>query len=429
MENDMDEPTRQPAFQPPPGYAVNPDVKEGEVVVSMNKSPRDLALKEIEEKTAQMHEAQIKEAVEGDPGAKALQDRMQAAQEAATAKGIAEGKLPPPEALDPDGAQYREALHPDQPDPAVTVTEPVLPAELKDDPLAEHIIMDEGKPMFALKVNGENVLMPLAEARRRLQIGTAAEIRMQNAASKEKDINERERKLTAGEQALEQRMRGAIVPAQEVPAKPGLNEQEIRTQANDFVVTAFSGSEEDAAEKLTKLLLSTRTPQAMPTASVDEAAIISKATHAAVGVMTAVDRKKDLAAGFEQFSEQYPEILADANLYRMADSMTDGIDAEHPDWSKAQVILEAGKRTSEWVENLKGTEPVVEPNDGDVPVTDESISEQSLPPTQIRQKRKQELVRIPQVATAAQPMAEPEEVPQTPREALDEVRRERGQAV
>ena len=425
----MTEPTRQPAFQPPPGYAANPDVKEGEVVVNMNKSPRDLALEQIETKTDQMHEAQIQEDIEGDPGAKTLHDRMQRAQEAATAKGIAEGKLPPPEALEPDGAQYRETLHPDQPDPTVPVEESALPAELKDDPLAEHIIMDEGQPMFTLKVNGQNVLMPLAEARRRLQIGTAAEIRMQNAASKEKDVNERERKLTAGENALAQRMRVPTVPAQTAPVKSGLNEQDIRKKANEFVVTAFSGSEEDAAEKLTNLLLSTRTPQAVPAAPVDEAAIISKATHAAVDVIGAVERKKDLASGFEQFSNKYPEILADANLYRMADSMTDGIDAEHPEWSKAQVILEAGKRTSEWVENLKGTEPIVEPSDGDAPVTDVSISEQPLPPTHIRQERKQELVRIPQTATATQPMAEPEEVAQTPQEALNEVRRERGQAV
>ena len=428
----MNEPARQPAFQPAPGYTTNPDVKEGEVAVSMGKSPRDIALEQIETKTDEMHMAQIKEDTEGDPGAKALHDRMQKAQEKATAKGIADGKLPVPEVqeeLDPDGALSRQAMHPELPDPSVPVEPAVLPTELKDDQLAEHIIMDEGQPMFTLKVNGQNVLMPLAEARRRLQIGTAAEIRMQNAASKEKDVNERERKLTAGESALAQRMRVPTVPAQTAPVKSGLNEQDIRKQANDFVVTAFSGSEEDAAEKLTNLLLTTRIPQAMPAAPVDEAAIISRATHAAVDVMGAVERKKDLASGFKEFSKEYPEILADANLYRMADSMTDGIDAEHPEWSKAQVILEAGKRTSEWVENLKGTEPIVEPSDGDVPVTDVSISEQPLPPTQIRQERKQELVRIPQAVTATQPMAEPEEVPQTPQEALNDVRRERGQAV
>lgn len=432
------QPERQSAFQQPAGYAANPDVKDDEVAVNTNMSPRNIALAAIEEKTDQMHLAQIKDDIEGDPGAKVLHDRMQEAQDAATAQGIKDGLLPAPESvakppLDPDGAAYREKMHPGRPTPPAALpeddTDPtVLPEELQDDPLAEHIVMDDDQPMFSLKVNGQHVLMPLSEARRRLQIGTAAEIRMQNAAAKEKNVDERERRVIAGEEALALRVRVEPIQVQPVPVQPDLSEQEIRLQAKDVFTTAFSGSEEDAAEKLTKLLIATRIPPVQQVAPIDEAGIVNRAAKAAVGAVTAVTIKQDLIVGLETFSEKYPEIMNDVNLYRMADSMTDEIAIEHPGWLKSQVILESGKRTSEWIENLKGTPVVEEIIDPVVPTDDETISEQPQPPTQIRQERKRTLVKIPQAVTAVQPPAEPEPVQQTPQEALDEVRRGRGQA-
>ncbi len=427
----MPDPIRQPAFQPAAGYAANPDLKEDEVAVNTTMSPRDIALQAIEERAEEAHAAQIVEDAEADPGIKILQDQMQAGQDASRAQAVIDGKLPAAEVeLDPDGAASREPMDSEQVMPPAALPEPAaVPEELQNDPLVEHIVMEGDQAMFSLVVNGENILMPLSEARRRLQIGTAAEIRMQNAAHKEKTINERERVVAAGENALAARVRN-VQPetAQPVVVQPTLSEQEIQTQATDFVVTAFSGSEEDAAKKLTKLLIATRTPQAVSAAPIDETAIVKRATHAAVGVMTAVDLKKDLVKGLTAFEDEYPAIMGDVNLYRMADSMTDKIAAEHPEWLKSQVILESGKRTSEWIESLKGTESTVE-NDDSVILEDKTISKLPQPPTHIRQERKRTLVQIPQVSIATQPAAEPEEKPQTPLEALNEERRARGQAI
>jgi len=409
----------------------DPDVKPGEVAVNTQLSPRDIALQDIETQQDEARIAQIKKDVENDPGAKALADRMQKAQDDARAAGIASGELPPEDA---DGAASRQRMHPERPAVPDALPEPGAPAqiptELQNDPLADHIVMDGDQPMFSLKVSGKNMLMPLDEARRRLQIDTAAEIRMQNASAKEKQIDARERKVAAGEEALTMRVRNVNLQPQANPAQPELSEADVRSGARDVLTTMFSGSEEDAADKLTKLLIDTRTPQVQPvTPVIDEAAIVSKAATAAVGAVTAVNEKKDLASGYSTFQDKYPEIMTDANLYNMADGMTDGIVTEHPDWSKSQVMLEAGKRTSEWVENLKGTS-VSDPKDlTDVTTDDETISEHTQPPpTQIRQERKQELVRIPQAAIATQAPAESESAPQTPQQALDEVRRSRGQA-
>ena len=430
----MPDSTRQQAFQPAAGYTSDPDLKEGEVAVNTNMSPRDIALQAIEEKAEEAHTAQVKEDAEADPGIKMLQDQMQAGQDASHAQAIIDGKLPPPEQkLDPDGAQYREAMHPERPQPPDALPEKPaaaeVPTELQDDPLAEHIVMDGEQPMFALKVNGENMLMPLAEARRRLQIGTAAEIRMQNAASKEKQVDERERTLQAGESALAARMQLPPAQPETLSVSGVLDEKEIQAPATEVFKTAFSGSEEDAAEKLTQLLIATRTPQAPIAAPVDEAALVNRAAHAAVGVMTAVDLKKDLIKGITAFEDKYPAIMGDVHLYRMADGMTDDIAVEHPEWLKSQVILESGKRTSEWSENLKAPAEIILKDDDPATLSDEKIPELSQPPTQNRQERKRTLVQIPQVTIATKPAEEPEAPPQTPQQALDELRRSRGQAV
>ena len=284
--------------------------------------------------------------------------------------------------------------------------------------------------MFTLKVSGKNVLMPLSEARRRLQIGTAAEIRMQNAAVREKDVVVREQAVTAGEQALAARVK---TPQTDLPlpvlVQTGLSEETIRSRARDVMITAFAGTEDDAGDKLSRLLLDIRTPQQAVT-PINRAEIVQEATSAAVSAVTVRDTKRDLVTGLENFMDKYPEIMADVNLHNMADGMTRGISAEHPEWSKSQVMLEAGKRTSEWVESLKGTPPPEPPKVPDVIVTaeDKTISEHTLPPpTQNREERKRTLVPMPQAAIATPPAAEPEERPQTPQEALDEVRRGRGQ--
>ncbi len=411
----------------------DPDVKTGEVSVNTGMSPRNIALQDIEDRQDEARIAQIAADMEGDPGAQALADRMQKAQDEARAEAVRLGELPPLEE-EPDGAASRQRMHPEQPEvPAALPEKPAvpaaIPAELQNDPLADHIVMDGDQPMFALVVNGENMLMPLKEARRRLQIGTAAEVRMQNAAAKEKTINERERAVIAGEQALATRT-SVPQPVLQPTPEPGLSEEVIRSRARDVTSAFITGTEEDASDKLAKLLTDLRTPQVQAAAPIDEAAIVNRAASVAVGAVTAVNNKRDLAKGFSTFQEKYPEILADVNLYNMADNMTDEIAIEHPEWDKSQVMFEAGKRTSEWVENLKGTESTETIIDDPVITENETISEHAQPPvTQLRQERKRTLVQIPVAASAAQPEPELEERPQTPQEALDEVRKSRGQAV
>ena len=409
----------------------DPDVKVGEVSVNTTMSPRDVALAAMEDRTDEAHAAQIHDDVEGDPGAALIHDTIVAQQEASREAAVKAGIIPK---LD-DGALTREPMHPEQkmPPPALPDKEvpESLPAELKDDPLAEYIVMDEGKAMFALKVNKKNVLIPLDEARRKLQIRAAAGIDMQEARQFQKELDSRADLLSASEAAHKARVEAQSVQTSVPASTADLNEKEIRSRADEVFKVAFSGSEEEAGEKLTKLLLDVRTPLQSVATPIDTAQIVQQASAAAVVAVNVDADKKDLRTGYVKFQDEYPEIMADEMLYNMANSMTDGIVTEHPEWNKSQVMHEAGKRTSEWVENLKGTkEPDPDPDpDPNVILENKAISEQPrIPQTQLRQDRKSELVVIPQPAHAVQTPAEPEPPPQTPQEALNEIRKARGQA-
>jgi hypothetical protein len=171
-----------------------------------------------------------------------------------------------------------------------------------------------------------------------------------------------------------------------------------------------------------------RAPAPVAQAPVDEKKITRDAARAAVGAIQTVARTKDVRTGYVKFQEDYPDIMGDAKLYKMADDMTDVIARENPSWSISDVMYEAGKRTREWVDQIRGVEPVAP----EVPVLTPAIPAApsvALHPTQTRQERKAGLVRMPQPAAAAvhQEIAEVEEAEQTPQEAFAELKAARGQ--
>ena len=393
----------------------DPDVKIDEVVATPSK--REIAIEAMSDRVEAERTRELAEAIEADPGLAINQAAIDNQIRAANAAAIEAGELPPPE-QDLDGAASRQPMHPEVEQKPVP-----LPADLAGDPLAEYVVMEQGKPMFRAKVNGEVRLIPLEDARRQIQIGTAAEIRMQQAANRETNITQRESDLGARELAFAQRVTTA--PEQPaVPAQADLSEDDLLDEAREIFNTAFSGTEEDAAKKLAKTLSKLRAPAPAQAQVVDENAIVGKAARAAVSAMQNVDKKKDVQSGYAKFQKDYPDIMADPELYKMADGMTDEIATENPNWEISRVMQEAGKRTQAWVGKLQGVAPQAEPSPG----TD-TIPDVTQHPTQSRQERKSELVRMPQSAAGAvheDPADEPVRE-QSPQEAFAEIKKVRGQ--
>ncbi len=407
--------------QATPQGALDPDVKIGEVVVKEN--PRQIAIDAMSERVESERRREIDEAVAADPGLAANQHQIEREIAAANAEAVADGLLPPP--VLEDGTASVEPMHPDDPAPLVDP----LPAAITADPLSEFVVMDGNKPMFKAKVNGEDKLIPLDQARRQIQIGIAAEIRMQQAAALEKrstdDAIKRDRDLKTREEALLQRT-AAVTPLPETLSQDDFSEADLLDEAREVFSTAFSGTEEDAAKKLTKMFLKLRVPAAVqPVQRVDENAIVRKAASAAVTAVQKVDKQKDVDTGYVQFKIDYPEIMSDPNLYKMADDMTDEIEKENPTWPISQVMDEAGKRTRAWVNQIRGDEPAEPAPTPAIP----NIPVQAQHPTQDRQERKAQLVPMPKAAVSAvyqAPVDEPEKE-QTPQEAFAELKESRGQ--
>ena len=392
----------------------DPDVQINEVVVE--PSPRDIQIEAMTERAHAARQTELDDALSEDPGLAHNQAAIEREIDQSNAAAVAAGTLAPGVDPDLDGAASRTPMH--SPAPPVTT----LPAELAGDPLSEYIVMDKDQPMFQTKVNGEIRLIPLAEARRQIQIGTAAEIRMQQASSYEKEtaanVNTREQQLRQKELAFNQRVEQAT-PNSNVPAQADLSDDDLLDEARDIFNTAFAGTEEDAARKLARTLSKLRAPAAVAQAPViDENAIAQRAARAAVTAVDSRDRNKDVQTGYAQFQEDYPEIMNDAHLYKMADDMTDEIAKENPNWDISRVMDEAGTRTRAWVSGLKGEKPQIR-------------SAPTVPqhPTQDRHARKAGLVRMPQAAASAVhqiPTEEPE-TEQTPAEAFAEIKASRGQ--
>ena len=204
--------------EPPPQ---DPDVNSDEVAV--RPGPRQAQMEAMAERQEAARLQELNEAMAGDPGLASEQARINDAIVEANAEVGIRHEQTPIEA----GLSTQQSIAPSEP------AQQGLPQNLQDDPLADFIEMQNGAAMVKAKVNGQDRLIPLADAKRQLQIGVAAEVRMQSAAEREKAAEARERRIIAGEAALVARLKQQQAqPA--VPAEADLTEEDLHEEAQDI---------------------------------------------------------------------------------------------------------------------------------------------------------------------------------------------------
>lgn len=290
-----------------------------------------------------------------------------------------------------------EVETPDSPTAEGTEVEKESPSVTKtddSDPLAEFIVVNDGKPMVKLKVDGSERLVPLDSARATLQKHEAADKRLQAAATLQKTLEAREAALQAREAELLAKSKSSQ------PSPGAADDSDLDEEARELAHSLLNSTEEEVAVSLKKVL-SRR--QATPAVDVD--AIVSKAAQTAETRVAERAKTESIQTGWQQFQKEYPDIATDQKLLVVADRMTDEIAAEHPEWTPAQVMLESGERTRAW---LKGFAPAASSQPSD------------------RQKAKEQLRPLPQSRTGR---VAPEQAakPQSPSDYLAEVRKRRGQ--
>jgi hypothetical protein len=287
-----------------------------------------------------------------------------------------------------------EAIKPDAAE--VAAAEAVRISNKGDDPLGDYVVRVEGKPMFKTLVDGKERLIPLNDARAQLQKHLAADIRLQTAA-------ERQRQLDAREAAIRQ-TEATLATRSQPPAPAAVDD---RALASGLVRSLVSEPEDKAVEKMAQVFKSLR----QAPAPVDANAIAKAAAAEVRREIAESENQKALQSGLSTFTKSYPDIAADSDLFNLADRKTETIASEYPEWSPEQVMLEAGKQVREWLTGLGAPAKVAPP-----------AGQQ----TSNRQQRKQNLVPMPQ-PRSVRPVAAADEPGQTPQEAMAEIRKSRGQ--
>lgn len=359
-------------------------------------SDRDRLLERMDEQIAEARvEDEESYLQSADPRALALKAEMEAESEGQATRG--------------DRRQGRTApvtpVRPTQDEDAAPVSRATEATQIQpdgQDPLEEYIVRQAGKPpMFKAIVNGETRLVPLEQARVQLQKHVAADIRMQRASERERALNQREQ---------------AIVVRERQPVQPVVqfDDASLETESRELVRSLVNEPEDKAALRMKATLQKIRAsvPQIDPKALVREAVTTARAEIAAENHALA------LTTGLSQFESDYPDINGDPDLYNLADKKTETIAADHPTWTPAQVMNEAGKQVRDWVGRLSGKPyvPTARRENG------------QFAPANNRQAAKDRLVPMPQ-ARSVRPAAEADpNADESPQSIMAEIRGSRGQS-
>ena len=241
------------------------------------------------------------------------------------------------EALEAEGGEGEQTET--QPEPVAqadggqepTGTAPEAPAQAEpESPLVQGA---DGSTLMKLKVDGQDVLMPIDQAVAELQKGQAADARL-NAAQQ---AQTQAQALLAQAQAQAQAQPAA---PPEAPAAPEPEpEVDFDDAAEAVIKEIIEGDEKAAVEKLAQALRQGRgaSPATAPSAEATDQRVAQIAAQVAA-------EKIALDQQYQTFAQEYPEIVSDQQAFDIADLMATQVEAESPHFTPLQVMREAGNR-------------------------------------------------------------------------------------
>lgn len=190
---------------------------------------------------------------------------------------------------------------------------------------------ESGSFFIKLKVDGEEKSMTLEQAQAELQRRESGSARLQQAAEAYKQLEERTKALEEREQFL-------------TKATEEEQEESLEETAREILSDIMNADEDAAAEKLASMI---KNVSGARPATEDQNKIIDLAVQRA---KQEAAEQSEAQEALNSFFSEYPELLPETDpvAFKMADTMTDIVVAENPDWSKKQIFLEAGKRVREF---------------------------------------------------------------------------------
>lgn len=244
---------------------------------------------------------------------------------------------------------------------------------------------------LTVKVDGIETEIPIEQAKSVIQKNLAADKRLNDAALKQKQLNDWEQQLVQREQALQS------PPVAPVETPPGDTKELIQTAVDKL----YDGNTDEAVDALGKLIEGRGN-----TTPVNPEQIVQQAVSEMTQQARKQEYQKELTQGQQKFATEFNDIASDPILFNVADDLTLQLIPQHPDWTPTQVIMEAGRQTREWANKLRGN------SNG----------------TSRRAERKAQLQSLPRSngSMAYQP-PKPDNEPQTPTDIINQMKEQRGQ--
>lgn len=230
-------------------------------------------------------------------------------------------------------------------------------AQAAHDPLEElgYYRKSDGKLYTTMKINGEEREVAADQIKAYLQKDLAGDYKLQQAAERERRLQEVERQIRDREAQLQQSLSRQNRP----PAKGA---EEIRQQAEAVLQKVWDGDDKAAADALVEFMQSS-------TSAVDHDQLLTQAEHR---VMTALEKREaekkqrewaqSVEEGNKWLASTRPEVYQDDELFdlvqsktaRMVESQQRG-DPDLAALTPRQIIEKAANDVQDWLDGRKGT--------------------------------------------------------------------------
>ena len=268
----------------------------------------------------------------------------------------------------------------------------------QEDPMSP-VRFENGAWVTTVKVNGQETTVPFEGLKVSHQKDAASQQRFENAAAKERFLNQKEAQLRQYVANLKQQ---ETLPQKGEEPKPDTNYTEVVKEYHQALY-------EDDADKAAELLQTLTTGRSQATPNVEEA--VNKALQEAFSrqqMAQARAQQKNYENSVKEavswFEKEYPEIAGNSELRAIADNRTVTIMKEEPSMAPAYVIQAAAEYAREWanlnISNGKSNERV---------------------------ERKKRIVSEPKPARKSAKIGEDEPADKTPSQIIEDMRESRGQ--
>jgi len=256
--------------------------------------------------------------------------------------------------------------------------------------------VEDPDELIDLHVNGEVIQKTRAEVDAgggvvEMQKSLTADMRLEQAAEERKALMKQKAEQEERERLLQEAE--AKLAAQETQQEDPIDYEEKLKNLADAI---YSGDQEELVAALKEAKIGSPTKPAPQLNQQDLDAIVENKLRA-----TAFETSKK--EGNAEFAKKYAHLKNDPAVFQIAQQKTIELAQEHPDWMPAEVIMEAGKLTDEWLNDLRGEKPPTE--------------------TETRQEKKRNMHKVP--AAHARQKQEAGFKPKTKEEIMAEFRQSR----